>query len=169
MMELVGYARKRGGQVGGRRQLKVAATGGRRELREALIRFLLHRPAAAVASAVAAAPSAPAAAEATAAAPCAGERASGEADGGDHHVFFLRASHHFLQAAARRVHREVDAVGEDEDDAPALLMEEGRDADVDRVPQRRWPGFLQLRAQDREELVVIGREVAGIDLDPVGE
>src|SRR5262249_57578229 len=92
---------------------------------------------------------------------------SGEADGIHHHVLFLGPLHHVLEAAVvvAEVHRRVHAVGEDEDDAPALLVQQRRDADVDRVPQRRRPFELQLGAEDSQQLVVIGCEVPRIHLD----
>ena len=49
--------------------------------------------------------------------------------------------------------RAVDAVGEHQDHAPSLLVQQRGDADVDRVPQRRRPFGLQLGPQDRQQLV----------------
>ena len=69
----------------------------------------------------------------------------------------------------REVHRAVHAVGEHQHHAAALLVQQRRDADVDRVPERRRPFGLQLGAQDVQQLVVIRREVARIDLNAVRE
>ena len=48
-------------------------------------------------------------------------------------------------------------------------MKQRGDADVDGVPERRRPFRLQLRAKNPHELVVVRREVAGIDLDAICE
>ena len=96
---------------------------------------------------------------------------SGESDGVNHDVFFFRALHHVFERVARRagIERRVHAVGEHEDDAPALLMQQRGDADVDSIPQRRRPFLLQLGAQNRVQLFAIGREIARVDLDAVRE
>jgi hypothetical protein len=94
-----------------------------------------------------------------------------EADGVDHHVVLLGALHHVLQrlVVIGELHRRVDAVGEDQNDAAPLLDQQLVDAPVDRVPQRRRPVFLQFRPEDLDQLVAIRRELVGIDLDVLRE
>jgi hypothetical protein len=52
---------------------------------------------------------------------------------------------------------------------PSLLVQQRGDADVDGVPERGRPVRLQLGPQDLHQLVVIGREVARIDLNAIRE
>src|SRR6187399_3094496 len=80
-----------------------------------------------------------------------------ETDGVDHHVLFLGALHHVLQRVVRvaEIHRTVHAVGEYEDDAPALLVQESGNPDVHRIPQGCRSLLLELGAEDLEQFVVI--------------
>src|SRR4051812_3402367 len=85
-------------------------------------------------------------------------------DGVDHHVLLVGALHHVLEAAVVRtlIHRLVHAVGEHEDHAAALFVEERGNADVDRVPKRGWSFRLQILAKDGEQLFVVAREGARV-------
>src|SRR5499427_1917268 len=171
MVELVGDAREGRRQIVGGCQLEVAAAGGGRDLRQAVIWFVsLRRMATVAAEPAVSATAAAESANATAAAPSAAAgtpaavatvpamsapvpAAAGETDRVHHHVLFLGAFHHVLHAAVglAEVHRRIHAVGEHQHDAPPLLMQQIGDADVDRVPQRRRPFGLQLGAQDVEQ------------------
>ena len=46
-------------------------------------------------------------------------------------------------------------------------MQQRRNPDVNRVPQRRRALGLQFGLENREELAVIGCEIAGVELNPV--
>ena len=96
---------------------------------------------------------------------------AGQADRIHHHVFFLGPLHHVFQrvVGAAEIHRCVDTVGEDENDPPALLMQQRRDADVDRIPQRRRAFGLELRPENLHQFVVVGGEVPRVELDAIGE
>jgi hypothetical protein len=97
--------------------------------------------------------------------------ASGETDRVDHHVLFLGALHHVLQRSivVAEVHRTVDAVGEDQDHAASPLVEQRRDADIDRIPERGGPFGLEIGAEDAEHLVTARREVLRVELNPIGK
>src|SRR5262252_8456611 len=119
MVELVGDAREGRRQIVGGCQLEVAAAGGGRDLRQAVIWFVsLRRMATVAANATAAAPSAaagtPAAVATVPAMSAPVPAAAGETDRVHHHVLFLGAFHHVLHAAVglAEVHRRIHAVGE---------------------------------------------------------
>jgi hypothetical protein len=48
-------------------------------------------------------------------------------------------------------------------------MEQGRDPNVDGIPERRRPFGLEIGAQNVQQLIVIRREIARIDLNSGGE
>src|SRR5207247_10387928 len=82
---------------------------------------------------------------------------SSETDGVHHHVLFLGSFHDVLQrvVSVAEVHRCVDAIGEHQDDAAALLVQQGGDADVHGAPQRGRTVGLQLGLENPAELVVV--------------
>ena len=171
VMELVGDVRERRRQGPGRRQFEVAAAGGCCDLRKPFV-WLLHLRAAAVSSDAASAEATEAAGTHPAAATAVASATrhavlAGKPDRVHHHVLFLGALHHVLErfVVAAEVHRHVDAVGEDEHDATALLEQEFVDAGVDGVPEGRRPFLLQVVPENLQHRLAIRRELRRVDLD----
>src|SRR5262245_9426629 len=93
---------------------------------------------------------------------------TGKADGVHHHVFFFGPLHYVFERLiiAPEVHRRVCPIGEHENYASALLMQQRRNSNVNGVPERRRSFRLELGAENFQKLIVIGREVERIDLNP---
>src|SRR6476660_1029366 len=180
MVQFVDDPLERGGEVGCVRQLEIAAASSTRDFRQTWIRFI-HRATAVTATAASTAktavsrPAAVAAAATTVsttrppAAIAAAAVHAGETDRIHHHVLFFSALHHILEVAAVRagIERRVDTIREHENHTPAFFMQERGNTDIDGAPQRRRPFFLQLAAENLEQLAVIAREGSRVDLNAV--
>jgi len=70
---------------------------------------------------------------------------------------------------ALEVVRFVHAIGENENDAPAVLPHQRVHGNVDGVPEGRRARRLQLAAKDANQFFVVAREIFRIHLNPCGE
>src|SRR3954451_1129468 len=138
-MQLVSNPPEGRPEIVGRGQLEIAPTGRRRDFGKAGIhlRFFWRWPEDAGAQATEAASGARAAPAA------AGELSAGETDGENHNVFLFGVLLNIVVADVVAAHRVIDAVGEHENDATPFLVKQRRDADIDRIPERRRPRLLQ--------------------------